>query len=305
MTDRTRQRSALRLYDAACTRSSAEIIHQYSTSFGIATRLLGSRHRHHVRSIYALVRVADELVDGVGVQAGLTPQDLLAHLDALAADTTSAIDSGYSANPIVHAFARTARASSIGGELVEPFFASMRNDIDASQDSHRDGDQVVYDTQAHHDYVYGSAAVIGLMCLRVFLRDEIRTPKEMHILDNGARALGAAFQNINFLRDLGDDAQRLGRSYLTVESRLSDQDKNYWLSRIRTDLATAQSSLALLPTDARTAVDCAHRLFSRLTDRLSHLTAEQLYTQRISVPAWEKALLITQTAAQSAKAAKK
>lgn len=290
--------SALGRYTVASEQAAGRIITAYSTSFGTATRLLGVRHRTHVRNIYALVRVGDELVDGVTAEAGIDPEHQHLELTRLERETCDALESGYSSNPIVHAFAHTARTAGIDQSLIRPFFASMRADLrppgsDGPQDEAawlRLGDQ------AHADYVYGSAEVVGLMCLRVFLRDERRSPEQLRVLEHGARRLGAAFQNINFLRDLADDTGRLGRSYLSESGSLDSAAVERWIRVIRDQLSDAEAALPLLPRDARLAVGCALRLFSRLADRIAATPADHLYRRRVRVSAPEKAWLIARAA---------
>ncbi|MGC4175235.1 phytoene/squalene synthase family protein [Demequina sp.] len=251
------------------------VIDSYSTSFGMATRLLGARHRQHVRNIYALVRVADEIVDGVAAQAGLSVAEQREVLARFRADTDEAVARGYSADVVIHAFACTARASGIGPDLTDPFFDSMAMDLEP-------GD-------APHDaYVWGSAEVVGLMCLRVFLRDESPSVEQLRVMEHGARQLGAAFQDINFLRDLADDLD-LGRHYLG--ERLTDADKDAWVARIRGQLADASLAIPLLPRDARAAVRTAQALFARLTDRVAATPASELYARRVRVADPVKAYL--------------
>ena len=294
MTRAAHRLTSLDRYTAACERAASQIIDVYSSSFGTATRLLGPRHRAHVRNIYALVRIADELVDGATDEAGADATQQHLALQILEDETDRAMASGYSSNPIVHAFARTARASGIGVDLTGPFFASMRTDLPDET-----ADPVArFSPDEHARYVYGSAEVVGLMCLRVFLREESRTTEERRILERGARQLGAAFQNVNFLRDLADDSDRLGRSYLTEQERVDAALQQQWIATIRKQLADAAASLPLLPSDARVAVGCALRLFSRLTDRLAAVPAEQLYQRRVRVPAPEKAWLAARAAVE-------
>lgn len=255
------------------------VIGAYSTSFGLATRLLAKRHRTHVRNIYALVRVADEIVDGVGREAGLSPAEEADELVRYRDETHRAMRSGYSSDLVIHAFARTARVAGIDESLTQPFFDSMLADVTSVSD-----EQTIYDAQAHANYVHGSAEVIGLMCLRVFLRDSTVSEAERERLVHGAKSLGAAFQNINFLRDLADDTGRLGRSYLGVEGRLSDEDRDRWVAEIREQLSEADAVIPLLPVDARTAVRSASALFAKLTDAVAGTPAQELYRARIRVP---------------------
>ena len=150
--------------------------------------------------------------------------------------------------------------------------------------------------------MYGSAEVVGLMCLRVFLRDEARSETELKLLEQGARDLGAAFQNVNFLRDLADDTNRLARNYLSDGRVITEQLKLRWVNTIRAQLEAAHQSLPLLPPDARVGVDCARRLFARLTDKLEHTPIEELRKRRIRVSNPKKALLFVQSLAATRKA---
>lgn len=279
--------SALNKFTRTAEVAADDVIRQYSTSFGLATRLLGSRHRTHVRNIYAMVRVADEIVDGVAEEAGLDPAEREAVLDDYIARTHEAMRTGYSTDLVLHAFALTARESGIGEDLTQPFFDSMRADL-AGADAEG---PVAYDEAAHASYVYGSAEVVGLMCVRVFVRDETLTDAQQAEVAAGARALGAAFQNINFLRDLADDTERLGRSYLSGEGRLTAADKDAWIATIRQQLADARATIPLLPHDARAAVRAALNLFEGLTDRADATGIDELYGTRVRVPNTAKAWL--------------
>lgn len=298
--------SSLRQYGDASEQAAGYIIRAYSTSFGAATCLLGPRHRMHIRNIYALVRIADELVDGVAAEAGLTPEQQLQRLDSLETETLAAVQCGYSSNPIVHAFAVSARLTRIDNSLIVPFFASMRMDLETpvAQDESSPSPQqsvVSFDEARHDDYVYGSAEVVGLMCLRVFLRDEVRSEAELKMLEQGARDLGAAFQNVNFLRDLADDTDRLARNYLSDGRVITEQLKLHWVNTIREQLEAAQQSLPLLPPDARVGVDCARRLFARLTDKLEQTSIAELRRRRVRVSNPQKALLFVQSLAATRK----
>ncbi|SJN09996.1 Phytoene synthase [Leucobacter sp. 7(1)] len=294
--------SPLTRYTLACERSAARVIDTYSTSFGTATRLLGTRHRAHVRNIYGLVRIADELVDGVTVEAGYAPDAQHQELDRLEADTLTAISRGYSSNPVVHAFAHTARAAGIDAALVAPFFTSMRSDLPAPQSEHgptEDGPRHLaseFNQAAHASYVYGSAEVVGLMCLRVFLRDDILSEERRATLERGACRLGAAFQNVNFLRDLADDTDRLGRHYLSTTVDLTPAQHKRWVETIRAQLTEAEETLPLLPGDARLAVTSALRLFRSLNERLARTPTEHLTRRRARVPGLTKAWLVARAA---------
>lgn len=294
--------SSLERYTVVCERAAGQIIGAYSTSFGTSTQLLGRRHRRHVRNIYALVRVADELVDGATGEAGIPPEQQHRALDWLEEETNRAMATGYSSNPIVHAFAHTARESGIGTDLTAPFFASMRTDLPAPERAiNTSAAPGTFDDAAHAEYVYGSAQVVGLMCLRVFVREETFSPGQHAALERGAQSLGSAFQNVNFLRDLADDTSRLGRSYLSDRGTLTPDQHQRWVAVIREQLDDAAATLPLLPSDARVAVGSALRLFARLTDKIAATPTSELYERRIRVAGIEKTWIV----AQAARAARK
>ncbi|WP_026553544.1 phytoene/squalene synthase family protein [Arthrobacter sp. H20] len=269
---------ALAFYTGVTHQASALIIRSYSTSFGLASRLLGADVRQHVETVYALVRVADEVVDGAAAAAGLSADQTRSLLDELESETERALATGYSANPVVHAFAATARQTGITDELTRPFFASMRADLD----------QTEHTQESFDNYVYGSAEVVGLMCLKCFLYQEASAPtseQERKFID-GARRLGAAFQKINFLRDLAEDFESLGRSYFPGirPGNFDEADKHRLLDDIAEDLAVSAGALRDLPSSSRRAVAVAQGLFTELAARLRHTPAEDLLTSRVRVP---------------------
>jgi len=264
------------LYDEVAHETAVIVIRRYSTSFSMATRLLGAGVREDVENIYGLVRVADEIVDGVAEGAGLAPAEVRRRLDEFEAETERATASGYSANLIIHAFALTARKTGIGHDLTRPFFASMRADV--LQKKH---------TPASFDeYVYGSAEVVGLMCLRAFLAGHDVTAEQDQRFVAGARALGAAFQKVNFLRDLSADADGLGRAYFpgVDVSHLTDDVKATLVADIDADLALSGAIVPELPRSSRRAVALAQSLFDELNRRIEKTPAAVLRTTRISVP---------------------
>lgn len=245
------------LYDRTARNAASVVIAGYSTSFALACRLLGPRVRPHVRSVYALVRIADEIVDGPATAAGLDAAATRRVLDDLEAQTQDAVAQGFSANLVVHAFALTARECGIGDDLIAPFFRSMRTDLDV----------LSHDTESHDAYVYGSAEVVGLMCLQTFQNAGGRAPvAPAAALTDGARRLGRAFQDVNFLRDLADDADTLGRDYLRLGQ--PGRSRAEILDGIDADLNAAAAVIPDLPRDCRRAVTTAHDLFAELAVRL-------------------------------------
>jgi 15-cis-phytoene synthase len=280
--DTTSIPTGIALYTLAAHRASKEVIYSYSTSFGAATKLLPKYHRHHIENIYAMVRVADEIVDGSAKEAGV--RDPEAELNAFEAETYKSMETGFSTNLILHSFGVTAREVGIGKDIVEPFFYSMRQDLTDK----------IHDQASFERYVYGSAEVVGLMCLAVFVTDRNYTNEEKLTLVIGARALGAAFQKVNFLRDLAADFQRLGRSYfpgMNVES-FDERTKERLVEDIRGDLEKSAKTLPLLPPGARRAVTAAQFLFQELNEKISKTSASELISTRISVSNFRKLQLL-------------
>ncbi|MCQ1999557.1 phytoene/squalene synthase family protein [Arthrobacter zhaoxinii] len=266
----------LALYNTVARQTAAVLIRSYSTSFGLASRLLAARTRGQIETIYALVRLADEIVDGVAAEALVAHAEVGVLLDELEADTERALRTGYSVNLVVHAFAVTARETGIGPDLTRPFFASMRADLE----------QTAHTEASFNEYVYGSAEVIGLMCLECFLHGVPLPDDQAKALREGAQRLGAAFQKVNFLRDLAQDFETLGRSYfpgVTVEA-FTETDKHRILDGIDADLLVSGAAVAQLPANCRAAVALAQDLFSELARRLRTTPAEQLRTTRVRVP---------------------
>jgi len=264
------------LYDRVAEETAGIVIRRYSTSFGLASRLLGPQVRQHVENIYALVRIADEIVDGAADAAGADRATVARILDDLERDTDDAMITGYSANLVVHAFALTARETGFGTELTAPFFASMRADLSETE----------HDGTSFDLYVYGSAEVVGLMCLKAFLLEATVTDAERDTLATGARRLGAAFQKVNFLRDLAADYEQLGRSYfpgVDVPS-FTEADKARLLDDIDADLAISARVIPMLPKSSRRAVALAQGLFAELSARLRATPASRLVRSRVRVP---------------------
>jgi Phytoene/squalene synthetase len=193
------------------------------------------------------------------------------------------MQTGYSTNLIVHAFAHSARQVDIDTDLTRPFFASMRADLSATE----------HDDESFATYVYGSAEVVGLMCLKAFIHQRDYTPDQHQQMVSGARALGAAFQKVNFLRDLAVDFEALGRSYFpgVTPDSMDEATKNRLLDDIESDLDESARALPLLPGRSKKAVALAQALFDELGVRLRATPAEKLLAQRVSVPTSRKAQL--------------
>ncbi len=269
------------LLDRVASASADQVIRGYSTSFGWATRLLAAPVRGHVRTVYALVRVADEIVDEP--DPSWPTQERAEALARLREDVDRALRTGHGGgNLVVHAFARTARRYGIGATLVDPFFDSMAADLDVTD----------HDGQTLRAYVHGSAEVVGLMCLRVFVDGDDAAYERLR---PGAERLGAAFQKVNFLRDLAHDHDTLGRTYLpgSAPEVLTTQQRDRLLDDIDDDLAAAWPAVLALPRSSRAAVAAAHGLFAELSRRLRRTPVEVLRTTRVRVPDRVKVLIVS------------
>lgn len=272
----TGRRPERNLYDVVSESSASVVIRRYSSSFGLASLLLAKPVRTQVSNIYALVRVADEIVDNPDPGLGREPRARM--LDWLQADVAQSLETGYSGNLVVHAFAGTASRCGIDAELIDPFFASMRTDLDETEHTRESFDR----------YVYGSAEVVGLMCLRAFLTERLAAERERAYdeLAPGARRLGAAFQKLNFLRDLAEDHDDLNRCYfpgLDVD-RFSDAERDEILDEIDADLDAAAGVIPELPSGSRRAVAAAHATFAELASRIRATPAAEIRRTRVRVP---------------------
>lgn len=273
-----------RRYDRTAYRVARDVLESYSTSFGVGVRLLDRRTRHHIEAVYALVRVADEIVD---TRRGDDAATMLADLRR---ETAHAIDRGWSSNLVVHAFARTAARVGITDAEVGPFFDSMAMDLSVA----------THDRASYEAYVHGSAEVVGVMCLRVFTNAG-RAPGEPLVEPDpealaGARALGAAFQKINFLRDLAADFQVLGRSYFpgVTPDALDADALEEIVTEIGTDLTTARTALPRLPVRARAAVAATIALYERLLAVLADSPPEEILQRRVRIRDGHKVVIAVQ-----------
>lgn len=241
----------------------------------MSSRLFSRDIKPHIYAIYGLVRIADEIVDTYrGDNAAVL-------LDELERHTRDALASGYSPNPIVHAFAESGRRYSIGMDLLEPFFASMRMDLSPQ----------TYTENLYHDYIYGSAEVIGLMCLRVFTDGDTERYEE---LAPGARALGAAYQKVNFLRDMRDDYARLGRVYFPgIDFTTFDTTQKQTIEKdIEKDFATARAAITDLPAGARAALRMSYDYYYALFKKLERADPEAITAGRLRIANRYKILLL-------------
>jgi phytoene synthase len=257
---------------------------RYSTSFSLASRLFPKSVRIHIYAIYGLMRVADEVVDSYrGVETAVL-------LTALEQETYAALVRWYSPNPLIHAFQATASKYAIDKTLIQPFFASMQVDVLSHSFT-----KVAYET-----YIHGSAEVVGLMCLRVFCKGDAR---RYDTLAAGAARLGAAYQKINFLRDLHEDNVTLGRYYFPVDSykTFDERTKHLIIEDIKHDLAVAVPAIGLLPKPVRRAVWASYRYYRALLTKLERTPAYIIKNKRLRITNAQKVLLLVVPNTRSAR----
>ena len=269
----------MEVYQQMSYELAERLTRRYSTSFSTSSRLFAARIRPHIYAIYGMVRLADEIVD---MYRG---DDAMAQLDNFEAVVYQACKQGYSTNPIVHAFALTTQKYGIEPELIAPFFASMRMDMAAT----------AYDEATYRRYIYGSAEVVGLMCLKVFVEGDAAQYEQLR---EGASHLGAAYQKVNFLRDMKADYELLGRVYFPGVDypSFSDASKRAIEADIAADFAVAKASGRRLPLTARRAVHTSVLYYEALFRRLQNASAADIKSRRLRVPNSVKLLLFARGA---------
>lgn len=255
----------------------------YSTSFYTSSLLFDSKIRKHIFSIYGFVRFADEIVDTFH---GYDKQKLI---DNFEKDFYNAYNDGISLNPILNSFQQTVKEFNIPLEYVEAFLSSMKLDIQKNQCSSRD---------ELNKYIYGSAEVVGLMCLKVFCNNNNEL---FESLKHSAIKLGAAFQKVNFLRDLKNDIQELGRVYYPqlINTQLNENIKNAIINDIENDFEEALKGIKQLPTNSKLAVYTAYLYYRVLLRKIKKTKAHVIMKKRIRVSNFTKTLLIIKAILQN------
>lgn len=254
------------LYDELSLICSRSTTRKYSTSFSLGTRSLAPQFRGPIHSIYGFVRLADEIVDSFhDYEQGQL-------LQKFEDDTWEAIDQKISLNPILNSFQKVYREYNFEKVLVEAFMRSMSFDLQ----------QKVYSEQQYADYIFGSAEAVGLMCLRVFTHGADELYRE---LTPYAQKLGAAFQKVNFLRDLQADFEVLGRNYFPNAklTHFSEADKKDIEDDIQRDFEIAKIGISKLPREARFGVYVAYQYYLRLFQKIKETNADKIATKRIRV----------------------
>lgn len=254
----------------------------YSTSFSSAIQLLHKDLRQPIHNIYGFVRFGDEIVDTFHQY---DKQDLL---DQFQDETFLAISRGISLNPILHSFQLTVNKYRIDHHLIEAFFNSMRLDLKKTE----------YDSQGYTDYIYGSAEVVGLMCLQVFCEGKKETYESLKMY---ARSLGAAFQKVNFLRDLKADFEGLDRVYFPGcdFSNFTKAEKRKIEEDIKQDFDHAFEGIIKLPMKARFGVYVAYKYYLSLFKKIRRLDARHIMEDRVRIPNYSKAMILAKAGVRS------
>ena len=269
----------LKLYEEVCRECASLITRRYSTSFSLGIRVFDKPLRAPIYGIYGFVRFADEIVDT------FHGKDKARLLERFRRDTYEAIDDGISLNPVLQAFQEVANRYDIGPDLIDPFLDSMAMDLEFSR--YHDG---LYKT-----YIYGSAEVVGLMCLKVFLNGD---KKEYERLKDYACALGSAFQKINFLRDIKSDYEERGRVYFpgVDYTNFTNAVKTEIEADIKADFDQAYIGIKQLPASARLGVYLAYVYYTKLFQKIKNSPATQVADGRIRVPDTRKVYLLASSA---------
>jgi len=259
------------LFDQVSSECSKLTTRKYSTSFSLGIYSLDKKFHEPIYNIYGFVRFADEIVDSFDgyEQAYL--------LDKFWKDTHEAIEQKISLNPILNSFQQVVHEYDIEPDLYNTFMRSMEMDLDSQTNPH------THTRKSYEDYILGSAEVVGLMCLRVFLKGD---DTEYQRLKSSAMKLGAAFQKVNFLRDVKADYEELGRTYFPgVDLAQFSLDEKIKIEKeIEEDFAAALVGIKELPRGARRGVYIAYIYYKKLFDKIKSTPAERLMNERIRIP---------------------
>ncbi|WP_445710033.1 phytoene/squalene synthase family protein [Flavobacterium sp.] len=254
------------LFDEASKECSKIITKKYSTSFSLAIKMLSPEIQDEIYAIYGFVRCADEIVDSFkGYE-----QELL--LDEFEAEYQKALDRKISLNPVLNAFQRVVHEYGLH-DLVAPFMKSMRMDLTKKEYA---------STEEYEAYIFGSADVVGLMCLKVFVKGDNTKYNE---LKSSAMKLGSAFQKVNFLRDLKHDYESLGRVYFPGMdfTSLTNENKKQIVAEINADFEEAFKGILMLPPEAKFGVYTAYRYYKSLMKKINKTQPDEFLSKRIRV----------------------
>ena len=260
------------LFDKISEECSKNVTKSYSTSFSLATKMLSSNIRQDIYNIYGFVRFADEIVDTFH---SYNKKELFSRF---VDDLNYSLIEGISLNPILNSFQKTVNKYNIDKSLIDAFLKSM--------------DQYLYkkkykSLKEYKDYIYGSADVVGLMCLKVFVGGN---NDDFNRLKPYAMSLGSAFQKVNFLRDLNDDYKKLNRIYFPgIDYKTFNEDaKNNIMIDIEKDFAKALKGIYMLPNNSKFGVYAAYKYYKRLLRKLDRASYLQIKSKRVRVPNYQK-----------------
>jgi phytoene/squalene synthetase len=264
------------IFDHVSFECSKLVTKSYSTSFSSAVKMLAPSIREDIYNIYGFVRFADEIVDSFHQY----DKELLFEL--FEQDLEKALQNKISLNPILNSFQHTVNRYEIPKDLIDAFMKSMKQDLYKKE----------YQTTAEYqEYIYGSADVVGLMCLKVFVKGNEVLYEE---LKHSAMRLGSAFQKVNFLRDLKTDFEDLNRTYFpnTNLNQLDETSKQEIIAEIESDFAAGFVGIQKLPIEAKFGVYTAYIYYKKLLSKLKKTPSLEIKNTRIRVPDYEKAGLL-------------
>lgn len=266
------------LYEKTSAMCSRLITQEYSTSFSLGIKTLDEKLHEPIYGIYGMVRYADEIVDT------FHEFDKKYLLEKFKRDTYEAIEQKISLNPVLHSFQKAVNQYQIPIELVNAFFKSMEMDLY----------ETAYGEDGYMEYIYGSAEVVGLMCLKVFANGDETLYSQ---LQHPARALGAAFQKVNFLRDMKSDYQERGRVYFPGIDfdNFKEGSKRKIEEEITHDFAEAYKGIILLPAEARGGVLLAYKYYVKLFEKIKQVPVHKIKEARIRVPDFQKLSILAET----------
>jgi phytoene/squalene synthetase len=267
------------IFDNVSKECSKMVTNAYSTSFSMATKMLSESIRQDIYNIYGFVRFADEIVDT------FHDYDKEKLFNNFSQDLENALTDKISLNPILNSFQETYHKYNIDQHLVDAFMHSMQLDLHKKD---------YLTEQEYRDYIYGSADVVGLMCLKVFVKGD---NEKYDSLKDSAMSLGSAFQKVNFLRDLKADFEDLSRTYFpnTDLNQLDEQSKQAIIDDIESDFAKGLQGIKRLPLEARFGVFMAYRYYNKLLQKLKKTPALEIKSTRIRVPNYKKIELLTRS----------
>ena len=260
------------LFDKISEECSKNVTKSYSTSFSLATKMLSSNIRQDLYNIYGFVRFADEIVDTFH---SYNKKELFKRF---VDDLNHSLKQKISLNPILNSFQKTVHKYNIDRDLINSFLKSMEQDLKKKK----------YESlQEYNEYIYGSADVVGLMCLKVFVSGRNDDYKK---LKPYAMSLGSAFQKVNFLRDINDDYKKLNRVYFPgVDYGTFNEDvKNNIMIDIEKDFAKALKGIYMLPNNSKFGVYAAYKYYKRLLRKLERASYLQINSERVRVPNYQK-----------------